>query len=298
LRTHAQSHDVIGKLAGALNNMAVQLGDLTGNMSLRISSAITELKERNTALREKTDQLEESNKKLQELDHLKSDFVSMVSHELRTPLTSIIGFSKTLQILTLPPEQQKSYLNIIESEGKRLANLVEEYLDISKIESGFISLKRMRLDPGRLLSEIAGTYLVQKNVRIVTHISEALPRIQADPDRLKQVIINFIDNAVRYSPDGGVVTVNAQMRDTDMVVRVSDQGPGIKPEDRDKIFTKFYQGKDEIARKSKGSGLGLAIAKGIIDAHNGRIWFEPNPCQGAVFCFSLSAETSVVSTPV
>jgi signal transduction histidine kinase len=133
-RVKTGSHDVVGQLAAAFNNMASRLQVLTSSMQDEIDHATEELTNRNKDLHEKQAQLESSNKKLRELDALKSDFVSMVSHELRTPLTSIIGFAKTIRSLPLSGEQQKKYLDIIESEGKRLSSLVEEYLDISKIE--------------------------------------------------------------------------------------------------------------------------------------------------------------------
>jgi signal transduction histidine kinase len=146
-RVHAHSRDVIGQLATAVNNMASRLHLLTNTMQDEIDRATKDLTERNAELDEKRRQLEESNRKLRELDVLKSDFVSMVSHELRTPLTSIIGFAKTIRTLPLPDAQRTQYLDIIESEGKRLSGLVEEYLDISKIESGNFRCRRRLLTP-------------------------------------------------------------------------------------------------------------------------------------------------------
>ena len=160
-RITVRSADVIGQLASAFNNMSSRLNVLSNNMQDEIRTATKKLTDQNVKLDDQRRELEESNRKLRDLDMLKSDFVSMVSHELRTPLTSIIGFAKTIKTLQLPEEQKTKYLDIIEEEGKRLSGLVEEYLDISKIESGNFSVQKSPLAVDDLVRSVAETFPVR-----------------------------------------------------------------------------------------------------------------------------------------
>jgi len=286
-RVNAASHDVVGRLASAFNNMASRLQILTESMQQEIDRATAELAGRNRDLREKQVQLEASNKKLRELDALKSDFVSMVSHELRTPLTSIIGFAKTLRSLPLSDEQRKQYLSIIESEGKRLSSLVEEYLDISKIESGSISLQRSPIKPAHLIRSVVESFSAAGYTGIIVDIPPLMPDVMADEERILMVLYNFLDNAVKYSGNPRDIAVTAHVKEGGIVISVRDAGPGIDPADVDRIFEKFYRGKNPATLRNRGSGLGLAIAKGIVEAHDGKIWCESMPGRGSTFSFFL-----------
>jgi signal transduction histidine kinase len=272
-RIRTRSPDIIGELASTLNMMAVQLGDLTDNLQNKIS--------------EKTRELEASNKKLLELDKLKSDFVSMVSHELRTPLTSIIGFSRTLLNLNLPEEKRKECLSIIESEGKRLAAMVEEFLDISKIEAGNFSLKMSTFNLADVVQESADVLEQRLAGRVEIAIPESLPKIQGDKERLQRVVVNLLDNAIKYSGKDEKIIISGKKSGSVVVIGIHDRGPGIPREAQGKLFEKFYRGSDEFAIKTRGSGLGLFIAKSIIDAHNGKIWVESELGRGAAFYFSV-----------
>ena len=256
-RVSVSSRDNIGELANTLNDMAAQLSDLTENMQ--------------TKIKEKTRLLEESNTKLLELDKLKSDFVAMVSHELRTPLTSIIGFAKTMQSLTLTPAQRLDYLRIVESEGKRLAELIEEYLDISKIESGNFSLKITSFDFRQLVIETTDSLNVQYAGRITQRIEEGIPAVTGDRNMLKRVLMNVLDNACKYSSAESPVTVTVRRLAENVEVAVHDNGSGISPGDRERIFEKFYRGQAGAAGRIRGTGLGLAISRGIVEAHGGTI---------------------------
>jgi signal transduction histidine kinase len=291
---HARSTDVIGQLAAAFNNMASRLSVLTNDMQTEIRTATGELTDRNRELDEKRRQLEESNRKLRDLDMLKSDFVSMVSHELRTPLTSIIGFAKTLKTLRLPDEQKAQYLDIIEAEGKRLSGLVEEYLDISKIESGNFSIQKSPLDIDSLVRSSAATFplapaggLPKHHIRLDLPPAGTLPLVNADAGMLKRVLFNIIDNAVKYSDGTGEIIVSAFTDDDGVVIRVQDFGTGISPQDLGRIFDKFFRGSGSSTRQKGGSGLGLAIAKGIIDAHNGKIWCDSEVGKGTTISIIL-----------
>jgi signal transduction histidine kinase len=289
-RVAVKSGDVIGKLAGAFNNMASRLDTLTNDMQHEIDRATGELTARNTELKEKHRQLEDSNRKLRELDVLKSDFVSMVSHELRTPLTSIIGFAKTLKTLPLSGDQQKHYLDIIESEGKRLSSLVEEYLDISKIESGNISLQRESIRISTLIQSAVDSFSVSLRKGLIVDMPASMPDIIADSNLILRVLYNLIDNAIKYSEGSQEIIITAHVKDNGIAVSVRDFGPGIEQNDIDKVFGKFYRGKSQAVIKYRGSGLGLAISKGIIEAHNGKIWCESGPGKGTKFTFFLPFE--------
>jgi signal transduction histidine kinase len=272
-RIQVRSSDIIGDLASTLNMMASQLGDLTGNLQEKI--------------REKTAELEETNKKLLELDKLKSDFVSMVSHELRTPLTSIIGFSRTLLNLSLPDEKRRECLKIIESEGKRLAAMVEETLDITKIEAGDFSLAISTFNLADLIRECTALLDGGPSPRVELSIPGTPLEIKGDKERVKRILVNLIDNGLKYGGSSGKVRVTAEVDGDAVVVGVHDHGPGISAESREKLFNRFYRGDDEIAAQTRGSGLGLYIVKNIVEAHNGKIWVDSAPGRGASFYFTI-----------
>jgi signal transduction histidine kinase len=288
-RLAVRSMDVIGQLAAAFNNMASRLHVLTNNMQDEIRTATKKLMDQNLKLDEQRQELEESNRKLRDLDMLKSDFVSMVSHELRTPLTSIIGFAKTIRTLPLPQEQKTKYLDIIESEGKRLSGLVEEYLDLSKIESGNFSIQKSPVDIEALIRSVSGAFPVihPQKIRLDLPASGTLPGISADTGMLRRVLFNILDNAAKYSDNSGEIIVSCFVKDNGVVIRVQDFGCGIRPEDRDKIFEKFFRGGDTVAKRKRGSGLGLAISKGIMDAHHGKIWCDSVVGQGTTISVFL-----------
>ena len=274
-----------------VTTLMVVLGILTTRRTLRLcdhlESAVRDQREKNQRLREKTALLESNRRKLLELDHLKSDFVSMVSHELRTPLTSIIGFARTLQTLPLGAAQHKKYLGIIEAEGKRLAEMVEEYLDVSKIEAGTLSLRLTTIDIQRLIQEVAEPLHLSSHVRIETRIDPTVPTLIGDQDRLKRVLLNLLANAVRYTAEGTAVEVSASSEDHGICFRVKDHGPGLTLHAQECVFDRFYRGTDAITERTRGSGLGLPIAKAVVEKHGGRIWVESEPGQGATFLFWL-----------
>jgi signal transduction histidine kinase len=283
--------DIVGQLAAAFNNMASRLEVLTASMQQEIHRATAELTSSNKFLNEKREQLEASNRKLRELDVLKSDFVSMVSHELRTPLTSIIGFAKTLRTLPLSKEQQQQYLAIIEAEGKRLSSLVEEYLDISKIESGTISLQRKPVNIATLICSAVDLFSVSLRKGFIVDLPPSMPDIMADGAKVVSVLHNLMDNAIKYSGDSQEIVITGHLKDDGIAVSVRDFGPGIAPDDIDKVFDKFYRGKNPATLRHHGSGLGLAIAKGIIEAHNGKIWCESLQGKGTTFSFFLPLQS-------
>jgi signal transduction histidine kinase len=216
----------------------------------------------------------------------------MVSHELKTPLTSIIGFSKTLLSLTLPEEQRIKYLKIIEDEGKRLALLIEQYLDISKIEAGKFIMKTETIDVVSLAKELIERHQLRSDHPVTLEAPPRVPLIRGDGEHIKRVILNLLDTACKYSPVSAKIMVSVGEQNGAVVVRVKDSGPGIKKEEMNRIFEKFFRGSNEFSGRNRGSGLGLAIAKGIVDAHKGGIWVESEQGKGATFGFSLPIITT------
>jgi signal transduction histidine kinase len=225
---------------------------------------------------------------LRRLSALRADFVSMVSHELRSPMASLIGSAQTLRERwrRLEPDQRDSFLALIAHETTRLSALVGDVLDTSRIESGTFSYSFDDVDLGRLLRDsVAAAEHSADDVRISTRVGDPLPSIRGDRDRLRQVLANVLDNALKYSPAGSEVDVDAYVVDRRMLVDVSDSGPGIRPEDRELIFEKF--GRVNSGEGKPGTGLGLFIARSIAEAHGGTLEVAEGRHPGATFRLSL-----------
>jgi PAS domain S-box-containing protein len=235
-------------------------------------------------------------RRLKELDKMKSDFVSNVSHELRTPLTSIKGsVDNMLDGLTGSlNEKQIRYLNRIKSNTDRLSRLINDLLDLSRIESGHVEVRPTNLPLTALAEEVAEhmkALAAEKLIRI--EIPPADPKVTAwaDRDKVTQVLINLISNAVKFTPRDGKITVALEKNGSDYIqISVADTGPGILPEERNRIFSKFYQVANVDKQKPKGSGLGLAISKALVEMHGGKIWMESEVGKGSTFYFTLPAQ--------
>ena len=242
-------------------------------------------------LQERAQALEEANVRLQELDRLKSQFLANMSHELRTPLNSIIGFSEVMiegMVGELQPEQ-KECLEHIRSGGHHLLRLINDILDISKIEAGYLELVPAPFDVAQLVSDVEATIaplLEKKSQRLTVDLPEELPALVADHFRIKQVLLNLLANACKFTPDEGRIALSCELADaSSMLFSVADSGIGIKPEDREIIFEEFRQADDSKAREMTGTGLGLAISKRLVEMHGGRIWVESTYGHGATFSF-------------
>jgi two-component system phosphate regulon sensor histidine kinase PhoR len=228
--------------------------------------------------------------KEKELDKMKLQLLSTVSHELRTPLASIKGFTSTLlrEDVEWDEDAQREFLEIIDQESNRLTELIENLLDMSRVEAGALSIEKERTDIRRLLQEaIAEIRAHAGKHSFVLDIPAKIPSITADPRRIRQVTHNLLQNAIKYSPDGGQITVRATPGAKYLTVQVSDEGLGIPQEHHDRIFERFFQVDSASTRRTGGSGLGLAICKSIVEAHGGRIWFESEPGKGSTFYFTL-----------
>jgi signal transduction histidine kinase len=229
---------------------------------------------------------------LRRLSALRADFVSLVSHELRSPMAAVIGAARTLQgrWRELSPEQRDSFLALIGDETSRLADLVADVLDTSRIEAGTFSYTFSDVDVAALVGDIvAAAQTGQDEVHLRTEVNGTLPRVRGDRERLRQVVQNLVDNAVKYSPANGEVVVAARAHNGVVRVEVSDEGPGIRAEDRRLIFEKF--GRSQASGAKPGTGLGLFIARSIAEAHGGTLEVDAAPARGASFRLELPLES-------
>ncbi len=246
--------------------------------------------ERTRELREKNEALAGANAELQQLDRMKSEFVSLVSHELRAPLTNMRGALELMEgsEATLPPNCTR-ILGIVNEQVSRLTRMVEEVLNVSRIEAGSLTLAREAVDvvwvADRVVDEFAARDARHKFRR--PHGTEH-PRLWADADRLHQVIVNLVDNAVKYSPQDSEVAVTVEVREErEGVVSVSDSGPGVPPQEQSRIFEKFHRLDAGDSKETYGYGLGLYLCRRLVETMGGRIWVESEPSQGATFRFAL-----------
>ncbi|HKY08262.1 MAG TPA: HAMP domain-containing sensor histidine kinase [Candidatus Binatia bacterium] len=230
--------------------------------------------------------------KLHELDRLKADFFAYMSHELRTPLTAIKEGTGLLLdgVGGETTEKQRKLLSILAEESNRLINVVSSLLDLSKMEAGMMvyDFETTHVDPliKRAISEIA-PLVEAKRIVLESDVEPTLAPVRADPERILQVLRNLLGNAVKFTPDGGLVRIAAKPDDGKLAISVKDSGPGIAAESLTSIFEKFNQGSRRSPQTRQGTGLGLAIAKNIITTHGGRIWAESELGKGSTFVFVL-----------
>jgi signal transduction histidine kinase len=243
-------------------------------------------------LRRKNYQLEQQNLAIHEANRLKTEFVSMVTHELRTPLTSIQGYAE----LMLEDEQisgeERESLAIVKKNADRLLGLINDLLDLSRMEAGRLDLHRTSLDLARLIPEVAGSLrplIEAKRQRLRLDVGEALPAVWADQDRVTQILTNLISNAHKYTLVEGNITVAARRDDGFVRVDVSDTGIGLSPQDQAQLFTKFFRAHERSPQAGGGTGLGLVICRLLVELHGGRITVSSAPGQGSTFSFTLPA---------
>lgn len=248
--------------------------------------------------------LREARMKAERLSDMKSSFLSTVSHELRTPLTAIIGFAKLIgkrmedleafkdqlpSQVTRKHEVVRKNTEIITVEGERLAELINNVLDLAKIEEGWFEWSDEEVSLNEVIGHSlnsTGVLFEDSPVSLVSDVSPDLPPVSGDHDRLVQVVINLLSNAAKFTVEGSV-TVSAETRDGELLVKVSDTGPGVPENQAKTIFDKYRQLTSSADTKTIGTGLGLSICLEIVEHHGGRIWVEPNPVGGSVFAFTL-----------
>jgi two-component system phosphate regulon sensor histidine kinase PhoR len=226
---------------------------------------------------------------IRKLETIRQDFISNISHELRTPLASLKALTETLQEEALEdPPAAKHFLLLMETEVDALSLMVSELLELSRIESGKVPLRMSDISPIDVLIQSVDRLHLQAeraNLKIVTIIPNHLPQILADLNRLEQVVVNLLHNAIKYTPAGGEIIVSAEERNQYVLFSVQDTGTGIPSEDLPRIFERFY--KIDRARSEGGTGLGLAISKHIVETHGGRIWAESLEGLGSTFYFTI-----------
>jgi signal transduction histidine kinase len=250
------------------------------------------LRASNDELRRAYADLAAAHQDLLKIDEMKSCFIANVSHELRTPLTSVLAYSELL--LTYddpPPETRREFLEIIHGESERLTRLINEVLDISKIESGALELRRDPIELRSLIASSARSHreaIRQRGLAFELDVPERLPLVVGDADRLQQVVANLLSNAMKFTP-AGAIRLSAWGEGESVLIAVSDTGVGIAPEDQARIFEKFHQVGDIMTAKPSGTGLGLAICRELVGAHGGRIWVESRPGAGSTFLVALPA---------
>jgi PAS domain S-box-containing protein len=233
--------------------------------------------------------------KAQEADRLKLQFLGMISHELRTPLASIKGFSSTLLMedVDFSPEQQREFTRVIDQEADKLTDLVEQLLDLSRMQAGTMTVQPQPAAIERVIDEARFQLDVltqQHQLRI--DLEPRLPYVMIDVQRIAQVLVNLVSNAAKFSPPSSEILVEAHRTDQWVEVVVCDHGIGIPPEDRLQVFEAFRQSERKISGAKRGAGLGLAICRGIVEAHGGRIWIAQNDAPGTKIVFTLPLATS------
>ncbi len=237
-----------------------------------------------------------------ELDRMKSNFISIVSHELKTPLTSIRGFVRLLETGRVGPvnEKQRHYLDIVLEQTDSLTQLIEDLLDLSRIEAGIIEVRREKVNVQKVISGVLDrleNLAKEKGVRVRVCVPEDLPPVAGDADRLAQVFTNLIHNAIKFTPSGGEVKLEAAADGEECLLKVSDTGIGISPQDLPRVFDKFYQADSSSTREQSGTGLGLSISRELVAAHGGKMWVESSRGRGATFSFTLPLWSRRVEEP-
>jgi signal transduction histidine kinase len=242
--------------------------------------------------------LEERNRKLFESEQVKSELVSSVSHELRTPLASVLGFSALMLERDLPPEEMARYLEVIRSEARRLAALLNDLLDLQRVEQQTLELRLAEFDLNDLLATQVTLYSAQSEAHQLRldRVGEPIT-VRGDRDRLAQVVGNLLSNAIKYSPGGGEVQIRAAQLGDEAWVWVQDHGLGIPAGHQDRIFTKFFRGDVGRERGISGTGLGLVLARQIVEAHGGEVGFESEENAGSTFWFWLPAAARLDVVP-
>jgi len=250
-RLHIDSRDEIGELAASFNNMAVAL---------------------------------------QNLEEMRRGFIANVSHELRTPMTSIRGFIEGILDGTVPQDRQNEYLTIVKDETNRLNRLVNDLLDLARMESGEMKLQLKGININELVRRCViklESIIVRKDIHVEASFHDEEIYAIADRDAIERVLINLIHNAVKFTPDGGTITIGTAVKRDKIEISIADTGIGIEKEEINLIWDRFYKSDKSRSKDKIGTGLGLAIVKNIINEHGQNIWVESGPGKGSVFTFTL-----------
>ena len=276
-----KNKDEIGELGRHFNLMASTIKEYTERLEQKVT--------------ERTGELEEAREIAEAASRSKSDFLANMSHELRTPLNAIIGFSEVMTkgMTGAITDDQREYLNDIHESGKHLLNLINQILDLSKIEAGKIELEMSEFDLDVFIEEsiiMLREKALKHNIKVTYNVID-VGNIFADAIRLKQVLINLLSNAFKFTPDGGAISVQGRRVNGFVEISVADTGIGIKEEDVPRLFNPFEQLEPSLTKKYEGTGLGLAISRKIVELHGGRIWVESKTGKGSRFIFTVPAKS-------
>ena len=273
-------------------NYNVQLDIKTGDELERLGEAFNKAAKSLARIKEER----------REIDSAKTEFLSITSHELRSPITPMKAQLQMLEqgYLGKLTKKQKESLSIIIRNTDRLDNIIMDFLEISRIEAArlkfdfrMINLTETIIETTQFLEGFAK----EKNIKLILDLDD-LPTIEADPDRISQVLRNLITNAIKFSKEGSKIEINAKKRSDDILLSVKDYGEGITPEDQIRIFEPFYQVEKHSKRRYGGTGLGLAICRGIVESQNGKIWVESRPRRGSKFSFTLPLKPVLDIKPI
>jgi two-component system sensor histidine kinase KdpD len=283
---------------GTITLVRDPLGPQLGTSQSRVLSAVAaQLGQAVERERLRRDALE--SEVLRRSDELKSALLNAVSHDLRTPLASIVASAGSLRQddVTWTPEDRREFVATIEQEANRLNAIIENLLDLSRMESGILQPRKEWYDLAALVDDVLGRLRPLTNGHpVVVDIPSDLPPVELDYVEIDQVLSNLIENATKYVPTGQEIRVSARRSGGELQVEVTDRGPGVSQDALRRLFEPFYR-EDEARRKKKGSGLGLAVSKGLVEAHGGRIWAENRPGGGARFVFTLPAPDPAPEKP-
>ncbi len=283
---------------GSTFPVEISLSPVKSEEGFRVTAVIRDITDRKQAderlqsvQTKYTRELELRNQEIERANRHKSEFLANMSHELRTPLHTVIGFSELLAEETKGPlnSDQKRFIHHIHKDSQHLLALINEILDLSKIEAGKLQLSREAIDLGALLKDVLSSIRPQATAKSI-EIKTDLPipvAVSGDRIRVKQILYNLLSNAVKFTPNGGVIRVEAGAADGFAWISVSDTGIGISPEEHESIFEKFHQAGTTAGGLREGTGLGLPITRRLVEGHGGRLWLESAPAKGSRFTFTL-----------
>lgn len=282
-------YSVLASMAG----FAAAIILINRRLTKRVIETTKALEESNEDLKESTEKLRQQAKELQEIDVAKEEFAAMISHELKTPLTPIEGYLDLLQRGRLGEltEQQQKVVKIMYDNSQRLLRLIQDILDVRKIEVGKLRLNMTEVSSRDIVDQCLSTHQTTATIKSITLVDGTQDmKFRCDGGRIIQVLNNLVGNSIKFVPSGGKIEVNAVSDNGSIVFSVKDNGVGIPKEKQKDLFKKFYQVDTSLSRKSGGSGLGLAICKGIVEAHGGKIWIESEENVGTTVHFSIPKE--------
>ncbi|HEY5946377.1 MAG TPA: response regulator [Kofleriaceae bacterium] len=276
----------------------------SGHQLLRVSIVDLRDRLRLEEIRRRAIELELQNRRIQEANRLKSEFLANMSHELRTPLNAIIGFAELLHDGQVDPgsPQHKEFLGDILTSGRHLLQLINDVLDLAKVEAGKLDFRPETFEVGKVLGEVVAitrTTSADKKITIQTEIDPQLGPVTLDPNRFKQVAYNYVSNALKFTPDGGRVTIRASGEGSEMFrLEVEDTGVGIEAVDLGRLFVEFQQLDGGASKRHQGTGLGLALTRRLVEAQGGTVGVRSTPGKGSVFHATLPRVTHALEAPV